>query len=69
MAGHISENTLETLPYTIKIRHLQIFPLFHIYLNAEGRKTQHIGPWVSNSSLNKLLLSAFADASYINLFH
>lgn len=49
MAGHISENSSETLPDTIKTKHLKIFPFFLIYLNAEGRKPQHIGPWVSNS--------------------
>lgn len=49
MAGHISENTLEILLYTIKIRHLKIFPLFHIYLNEKRRKTQYTGPWVSNT--------------------
>lgn len=49
MAGHISENSSETLPDTIKTKHLKIFPFFLIYLNAEGRKPQHVGPWVSNS--------------------
>lgn len=62
MAGHISENILETVPCTVKIKHLQIFPLFHVHLNAEGRQTQHTGPWVSICCLNKLLLSAFSDA-------